>query len=74
MFSIIGNRNKHKQKVHGVDNRSSVRLMKYPLCEEDFKALTNVCEHISKEHNVQLTKETTAFDSLHGIYINVVIY
>ncbi|XP_016657057.1 uncharacterized protein LOC103308233 [Acyrthosiphon pisum] len=26
MFSNIGNRNKHMQKAHGVDNRSSVRL------------------------------------------------
>jgi len=51
----------------------SVRLVKCPLCEEDFKTLKNVCEHISKEHNVSLIKETAAFNSLHGIYINFVI-
>lgn len=62
------------QKAHGVDNRNNVRLVKCPLCEADFKTLTNVCEHISNEHNVQLIKETTAFDSLRGIYINFVTY
>ncbi|KAL4092150.1 hypothetical protein QTP88_026703 [Uroleucon formosanum] len=51
------------QKAHGVDNRSSVRLVKCPLCEEDFKTLTNVCEHISKEHNVPLKKETAGSGS-----------
>jgi len=29
MFSNIGNRNKHMQKAHGVDNRNSVHLLKY---------------------------------------------
>ncbi|CAI6354067.1 unnamed protein product [Macrosiphum euphorbiae] len=66
MLSNIGIRNKHMQKTHGVDNRSSVRLVKCPLCEEDFKTLTNVREHISKEHNVSLIKETAAFNFLHG--------
>jgi len=56
------------QKAHGVDNRNNVRLVKCPLCEADFKTLTNVCEHISNEHNVQLIKETTAFDSPWYLY------
>lgn len=56
MFSNIGNRNKHMQKAHGVDNISSVRS----LCEEDFTTLTNVYEHISKDYNIQLIKETSA--------------
>lgn len=55
MFNNIGNRNKH--------NISSVRLMTCSLCEEDFKTFKNVCEDISKDYNVQLIKETTAFDS-----------
>ncbi|KAF0757584.1 Uncharacterized protein FWK35_00004432 [Aphis craccivora] len=29
MFSNIGDRNKHMQKAHGVDNRNSVHLLKY---------------------------------------------
>jgi len=71
--SAIGINTLKKPTVWTVDNRSSVRLMNCPLCEENFKTLTNVCELISKEHNVPLIKETAAFDSLHGIYINFVI-
>lgn len=33
------------ETVHCVDNRNSACLVKYPLCEEDFKSLTNVCKH-----------------------------
>jgi len=74
MFSNKGNMNKHLQKIHGVDNRNSIRLMKCPICENDFKTLSNVCEHISQKHNVQLKKETKVFGSLHGtLFCNIII-
>lgn len=69
MFSTKGNMNKHLQKAHGVDNRNSSRSVKCPLCEKDYKTISNICEHILKEHNIQLKKETKNFDSIYGIYI-----
>lgn len=57
------------QKAHGVDNRNRVSLVKFPLCEKEFKTLTNVCKHIPKQQKIQLLKETMAFNSLHGRYL-----
>ncbi|KAL5236531.1 hypothetical protein ACI65C_003941 [Semiaphis heraclei] len=64
IFSNKGNMNKHLQKAHGVDNRSSVRLLKCPLCEQDCTTCSNLCEHISIVHNVAMKKECKDFDSL----------
>ncbi|KAL5240408.1 hypothetical protein ACI65C_007818 [Semiaphis heraclei] len=63
-FNNKGNMNKHLQKAHGVDNRSSVRLLKCLLCEQDCTTCSNLCEHISIVHNVAMKKECKDFDSL----------
>lgn len=65
MFNTKCNFNKYMQNVHGVDNRNSVHLVKYPMYENHFKTLSELFKHILKDHNVHLKKEFKAFDYIH---------
>lgn len=46
-----------------MDNRNNVHSIKCPLCENDYKTITELCAHISKEYNMYVKK---TFDSIHS--------
>lgn len=53
--------------MHSVNNRNSIRSVKFSMCENYYKTKTELYKHIPKEHNAHCKKEFKAFDSIRDI-------